>query len=115
MRFASHVVVTDDPANASTTKRFDQETYRRLMRSQFFLGAVSFWRQLEKLAEPESYTCFHALGVLTEMAKRALEDCGGHPYSPPQEDCFRYLGFETLGVRSPGSRANPTEEADGKP
>jgi hypothetical protein len=108
VRFASHVEVTDS-ASARDTKRFDQETYRRIMRSQFFLGAVSFWRQLEQLAKPEPYTCFHARGVLTEMAKRALEDCGGHPYSQPQDECFQYLGFETLGVRSPGLCASPTE------
>jgi hypothetical protein len=119
VRFASHVEVTDS-ASARDTKRFDQETFRKLMRSQFFLGAVSFWQQLEKLANPEPYTSFHALGVLRELAKRAYEDCGGHPYSPPQEEAFRYLGVETSTnvlayamlpetLRSPSARSESTD------
>ena len=109
MRLATHVLVAD-PADARTTRRFDQETFRRLMRAQFFLGAVSFWRQLERLAEPEPYTRFHAIGVLTEIARRAYDDCGGHPFSHEQEECFRYLELETLPVRSPGSCARKEME-----
>jgi hypothetical protein len=91
-----------DPSD-ETTKRLTEDEFRRVMRSANFVGAVAFWQHLERLADPESRTCLHTLGVLTEIGRRAFDDCGGYAYSPQQRECFEYLGFEPLGIRSPGS------------
>jgi len=40
-----------------------------MARSHFFMGAVSFWRELERLAQPEETTRIHARGVLRMLAE----------------------------------------------
>ena len=77
MRFASHDA-SDDQRN---TKCFTSDEFRRVQRSMFFLGCVSFWRQLERLSDPEPFTRLHAMGVLREMARSSLEDCEGLAFS----------------------------------
>jgi hypothetical protein len=62
-----------------------------------FIGAVAFWRQLERLAKPERQTTIHAMGVLREIAKRAFVDCDGLAFSPQQAECFRYCALTPLG------------------
>jgi hypothetical protein len=44
---------------------------------------------LEKLASPEPQTCFHAMGVLQELAGSAFDDCLGFAYSRLADTCFR--------------------------
>jgi len=39
------------------------------MQSANFIGALRFWRTLERLASPESRTRLHAMGVLAELAQ----------------------------------------------
>jgi hypothetical protein len=73
------------------------------MRACNFVGAVAFWRQLERLADPEQQTRMHAMGVLRELGKRAFDDCEGLALSPHQAECFMYCGMTPTGIRSPGS------------
>ena len=68
MKLATHVIVSDASSDDRTTKRFTSEEFRRIQRSSHFVGSVSFWRALEQLANPEWFTCLHAMGVLREMA-----------------------------------------------
>jgi hypothetical protein len=75
-----------------------------------FVGAVLFWRQLERLAVPERPTRKHATGLLRELAKRAFEDCQGWAYSPQQAESFEYCGLKTIGVRRPGSLGRAATE-----
>jgi hypothetical protein len=67
------------------------------------MGAVSFWRQLERLADSDSPTRAHAMCLLRELAKRAFADCDGLAFSPQEAECFRYCGLAPLGVRVPGT------------
>ena len=60
MRMASAVVIAD----GADAKSFTADEFRRLMRSSFFVGAVSFWRMLKQLTTPERITRLHANGVL---------------------------------------------------
>jgi hypothetical protein len=66
----THVVVSD-PCD-ETTKRFTADEFRRVMRFSNLVGAVRFGRHLERLADSESRTGLHALGVLTELGRRAV-------------------------------------------
>src|SRR5215831_18628228 len=106
MRVASRISVSDDASDDQrNTKCFTSEEFRRVQRSIFFLGCVSFWRQLECLSDPESRTRFHAMGVLREMARSSLADCEGAAYSPEHAEALAFCGFAPAGVRSPGSSA----------
>jgi hypothetical protein len=67
------------------------------------VGAVAFWRALERLAAPDPNTRLHARGVLRELAERAFDDCLGVAFSPQEAECFRYCGLIPAGVRSPGA------------
>jgi hypothetical protein len=69
------------------------------MRCSNFVGAVAFWRSVEKLAAPERRTRFHALGVLREFARLSFEDCAGFAFSPQHAECLEYCGFAPIGVR----------------
>ena len=109
-RLASNAIVADESDAESrhvsagqATKRFSAEEFRRVMRSSNFVGSVSFWRALERLADPECLTRFHAMGFLQELGQRSLEDCEGLAYSPQHAACLEYCGFPPDGVRPPGS------------
>jgi hypothetical protein len=56
------------------------------MRSSNFIGAVTFWRSLERLADPEPRTRFQAMCVLQELAKLAYANCGGLAFSPQEAE-----------------------------
>jgi hypothetical protein len=101
VKLASQVAVDDGVG----TKSFSADEFRKIMRSNFFVGATEFWRQLERIAGPETLTRIHAMGVLKELAESSFADCGGRPYSPQQADCLRYCGFEPIAVRPPGATA----------
>src|SRR5215471_18582403 len=106
MRFASRISVSDDASdNPRNTKCFTECEFRRVQRSIFFLGCVSFWRQLERLSNPEARTRLHAMGVLRDMARASLEDCEGLAFSLQHAEALGYCGFAPAGVRSPGSSA----------
>jgi len=64
-----------------------------------FVGAVAFWRDLERLADPELRTQLRAMGILTEIARISFAACGGMAYSPQQAECFEYCGLTPQGVR----------------
>jgi len=66
VKFASSVAVSE---RKQGTKTFSAAEFRRVMRSANFIGAVTFWRALEHLADPEPRTRLHAMGVLAELAR----------------------------------------------
>jgi hypothetical protein len=93
-------------ADAETdTKTFTAAEFRRAMKSANFVGAVAFWRQLERLAGPVTLTRIHTMGVLEELARSSFADCSGMAFSPQQAECFEYLGLKPLGIRPPGAEA----------
>ena len=103
--FLSHSSA-DKPAvedGEQATKTFSAMEFREAMRTSSFIGAVTFWRTLERLADPESRTRLHAMGVLMELARSSFAACGGTAYSPQQAECFGYCGLTPRGIRSPGS------------
>jgi hypothetical protein len=102
------LVVADAADAGRSAKRFTDAEFRRIQKSSFFVGAVAFWRQVERLAGPESRTRLHAQGVLAEMARQSLEDCAGLAYSPQHAECLAYCGFPPAGMRLPGSSALET-------
>jgi hypothetical protein len=85
------------------SKCFTKEEFFRIQRSSNFIGAVAFWRALEKLASPEPRTCFHAIGVLRELTELRFDECLGVAYSPQEAECLRYCGLTPTGVRPPGA------------
>jgi hypothetical protein len=113
MRFAAHVVVRDADDSERTTKHLTAEEFQKVQRATFFTGATAFWRQLERLADPEQGTRIHAMGVLRELARSSFEDCQGFAYSVPHFNSLTYAGFSPAGVRSPGSSAESPQRARG--
>jgi hypothetical protein len=106
MRLAKRVAIAnrDGPgADGHDTKLLSAEEIPRINRTFYFLGSVSFWRELEKLADPETLTRLHAIGVLRELAQRSFADCGGYAYSAQHAECLTFCGFPPAGVRAPGS------------
>jgi hypothetical protein len=85
------------------SKVFTAVEFRQLNACINFIGAVSFWRHLERLAGPERQTRDHAMGLLRELAKRAFDDREGLALSPQQAECFMYCGMTATGIRGPGS------------
>lgn len=100
MRRASKVVVSDDSDSGS--KRFSAAEFRNVMRSANFLGAVAFWRGLEKY-HPDSVTALHAMNILRILAESRVKDCHGLAYSPQEAECLEYCGLKPVGVMPPGS------------
>jgi len=74
-----------------------------ILPSEHLVSAFAFWRALERLAQPEARVCFHARGVLMELARKSFEECRGVALSPQHGEALRYCGFAPIGVRSPGS------------
>jgi hypothetical protein len=101
MRKAAHIKAIE----ADSTKMFSAEEFLLVMRSANFVGAFSFWRALEPLAQSDESTCFHARGVLRAMAESQFQDCGGVALSPQHAAAFLYCGLSPVGVRPPGSLA----------
>ena len=66
MRLASSTAVSDGEQAA---KNFSAAEFPIVMQSANFIGALRFWRTLERLAAPESRTRLHAMGVLAELAQ----------------------------------------------
>jgi hypothetical protein len=106
MRRVSAVTITD---REQAAKQFTEGEFYQIMRSNNFIGAVAFWRALERLAGPESQTCCHAMGILRELAGRAFDYCQGWAFSPQQAECLRYCGVKPVGVRPPGSAARDND------
>jgi len=98
----------DSVTESEQTQSFTYQEFGRIMRCSNFIGAVAFWRSLERLTVPEESTRSHALGVLRELARRSFEDCAGFPFSPQHAECLEYCGFAPIGVRSPGSATQST-------
>lgn len=65
------------PAESKQTRSFTSSGFTQILRASEFVAVTSFWRHIERLAEPELRTCLHALGFLRELAKRAFADCDG--------------------------------------
>jgi hypothetical protein len=101
MRLATRKVIRSDADQA--IRSFTAEQFARILRAQAFIASVAFWRDLDRLAQPDAETRFHAMLILREIAERAYEDCGGHAFSPQEAECFRYCGLTPAGVRSAGS------------
>jgi hypothetical protein len=106
MRRASAVTVVERDG----TKRFTAPESHQVMRSSNLVAITAFWLELEKLAEPEERTVFHARGVLHEIGNSALEDCRGFAYSPEQFDLPPVCVFEPLGIRPLGSTGTREHE-----
>jgi hypothetical protein len=102
MRRADSVTVAD-------SKAFTAEEFGRIMRSCNFVGAVAFWRTLDRLAHPELQTRLHATGMLRELAKKAFDECEGLAFSPQEAECLQYCGFAPAGVRPLGSLGRETD------
>jgi hypothetical protein len=83
------------------------EEFGQIQRAQSFIGSVSFWRALHRLAKPSAEITFHATLILREIAELAYADCGGYAFSPQQADCFEYCGLVPKGIRAPGSAGTP--------
>jgi hypothetical protein len=64
-----------------TTKHFTAEEFGKVLRSSNFVGAVAFWRALERLAPPDPPIRLNAIGVLRELAKHAFDECLGFAFS----------------------------------
>jgi hypothetical protein len=92
-----------DASGIDRTAKDTAEEFRKVLRSSNFVGAVVFWRALERLAAPDSHTRLHAMGVLRQLAERAFYDCLGVAFSLQEAECFRYCGLTPAGVRTPGS------------
>jgi hypothetical protein len=101
MRKASTITVAED----GQTKQFTAAEFGKVMNASHFVGAVAFWRALERLANPDPHTRFHAMGVLQELARMAFADCGGVAVSPQEAECFAYCGYRSVEIRSPGELA----------
>jgi hypothetical protein len=82
MRLAKRVTVANADASDNDTKTFSSEEFRRIQRSFYFLGSVCLWRTLERTAAPEPLTCFHALGILRELAPRHCRIARDSPTRP---------------------------------
>jgi hypothetical protein len=89
LRPTSNVVVSD-ASDIDSTKQFTAQEFGKVLRSCNFVGAVVFWRALERLAAPDPHIRFHAMGVLRDLAERAFDDCLGFAFSPQEAECFRY-------------------------
>jgi hypothetical protein len=100
VRLASSLAVSD---GEQATKAFSTTEFREVMRTSSFIGAVTFWRALEHLADPEPRTRLRAMGFLAELARSSFAACGGIAYSPQQAECFEYCGLKPIGIRVPGS------------
>ncbi len=107
MRIATNIIVSEE-CDVNTTKRFHAEEFRRVQRSSNFFGAVAFWRAIERLADPEPQTRFHAMGVLRALAESQFQDCGGVALTPQYAEAFRYCGLRAA-VRAPGALAKESE------
>jgi hypothetical protein len=90
------------------TKTFSATEFREVMRTSSFIGAVTFWRALERLADPESRTRLLAMALLAELARSSFAACEGMAYSPQQAECFEYCGLTPRGMRPPGSAGTIT-------
>jgi hypothetical protein len=95
MRQASTVTITE----GEQVRTFSTAEFLAVMRSANFVGAFAFWRALDRLAEPEVLVCFHARGVLTELARRSFQDCGGTALSEQHAEALRHFGFEPTPVQ----------------
>jgi hypothetical protein len=91
--------ISTPPPNSSLPKEFG-----KVLRSSNFVGAVVFWRALERLAAPDPHTRLHAMGVLRQLAERAFDDCLAIAYSPQEAECLQYCGLTPMGVRPPLGR-----------
>jgi hypothetical protein len=94
-----------------TTKQFTAEEFAKVLRRSNFVGAVVFWRALERLAAPDPHTRLHAMGLLRELAGRAFDDCLGFAFSPQEAECFRYCGLMPRGVRTQDTR-HPVQSSE---
>jgi len=65
----------------------------KVMHCANLVGAFAFWRALERLAKPEALICFHARGVLMELARKSFEECRGVALSPQRSEALRYCGL----------------------
>ena len=71
-------------------KTFTREDFLRVMRCGHFVGSYSFWRAMERLAQPEERTRTHAREVLHAMAESQFVDCNGIAFSEQHAEAFRY-------------------------
>jgi hypothetical protein len=84
-------------------RSFTVEEFGQIQRAQSFIGSVKFWHSLDRLANPEPETRFHARLLLQKLAELAYADCGGHAYSPQHGECLTFCGLRPLTIRPPGS------------
>jgi hypothetical protein len=83
-------------------RSFSAAEFVRIMHCESLVGALAFWRALQRLAKPDGLVCFHARGILTEWARRSLEECRGLALSPQHGEALRYCGLEPVRVAAPG-------------
>ena len=99
MRHATKVTVIKEE---DSVKTFTREEFLRVMRSGHFVGSYSFWRSLERLAQPEERTRTHAHGVLHAMAESHFVDCKAVAFSEQHAEASRYCGFQPVRIATPG-------------
>lgn len=97
-------------AEVEYTKLLTALEFRQVMRASNFIGAVAFWRALERLTQPEPQTRLDAMQILRDLARQAFEDCGRIAFSPQEAECFEYCGLKPLGLRSPGSAGHRAKD-----
>jgi hypothetical protein len=86
-----------------TARSFTAEEFGQILRAQSFIASVAFWRDLDRLAQPDAETCSYAMGILHQIAERAFADCSGHALSPQHDECLRFCGLVPKSIRSSGS------------
>jgi hypothetical protein len=109
------VVTVIDEFGGARAQRYTSENFRRIQRCSSFIGAVSSWRMIERLADPEQQTRRHALDLLKELARLSFIDCGGQAFSPQHADCLDYCGMKARGMHPPGVLAEEGRASAIKP
>jgi hypothetical protein len=94
LKSPSNVAVLEASDIDRTTKQFTAEEFGKVLRSSNFVGAVVFWRALERLAASDRDTRLHAMGVLRELAERAFDDCLGFAFSAPRSGVLPLLRID---------------------
>jgi hypothetical protein len=84
MRLFAHATVAEN----NDTKEFTLEQFESVVRSHFFMGAVTFWREVERLAEPSETTRTHERGVLRMLAQLEYR---GLAFSPEHASALTVL------------------------
>jgi len=84
------------------TKTFTESQFLQAMRAFELVAVDKFWRELERLAQPEERTRFHAESILRAFAESVFEMTDGVALSPAEATAFRRSGLAPVRVAAPG-------------